>query len=266
MKNLLKHFIRNIFFYFGINISEKSDENKIEDFFKLFRPNDLGYDLIRIGSKNDGGYLIPNMLDKITSCISPGVGHTNSFESDLLIKGIKSFMIDHTIEENSLMVEKFNFTKKKLNDYSDINNITLEDFCKIKLKTDDKPILQMDIEGDEYINILSTKDDILNNFEIIIIEFHYLEKVANEETLKLYIKTLKKLLRNFEVSHIHPNNGPRSFKITKKLKIPQIIEVTFLNKRHVKFKKPISSLPHPLDSKCDKNKKEFILDNLFLKN
>ena len=114
MKNLIKNFIRNIFFYFGINISEKSDENKIEDFFKLFRPNDLGYDLIRIGSKNDGGYLIPNMLDKITSCISPGVGHTNSFESDLLIKGIKSFMIDHTIEENSLMVEKFNFTKKKI--------------------------------------------------------------------------------------------------------------------------------------------------------
>jgi hypothetical protein len=160
-------------------------------------------------------------------------------------------------------VKGFDFTKKKLNNYSDANNISLEEFYKSKLKEKDRPILQMDIEGDEYVNILCTNDEILNKFEIMIIEFHYLEKVANEEVYKLYKKTLKKILNNFDVCHIHPNNGPRTFKITKKLKIPQILEVTFLNKRHSKYKKIVSSLPHPLDSKCDKSKPELVLDKFF---
>lgn len=83
MLNLIKHFLRNFFFYIKLDISSKTPDIKIEDFFKMFRPYDLGYELIRIGSENDGGYLVPNILDEINTCISPGVGHTNSFEKDL---------------------------------------------------------------------------------------------------------------------------------------------------------------------------------------
>ena len=264
MKNLIKHIIRNIFFSFDLNISKKLRDDKIEKFFKMFCPHDLGYDLIRIGSTNDGGYLIPDILNNITACLSPGVGHTNSFENNLLELGIKSYLLDHTIDKDSDIVKGFDFTKKKLNNYSDANNISLEEFYKFKLKEEDRPILQMDIEGDEYVNILTTNNEILNKFEIMIIEFHYLERVANEEIYKLYDKTIKKILNNFDVCHIHPNNGPRTFKITKKLKIPQILEVTFLNKRHSKYKHPVKLLPHPLDNKCDKLKKELILDKFFL--
>ena len=82
--------------------------------------------------------------------------------------------------------------QKKLNNYNNENNISLEEFAKSKLNDKDRPILQMDIEGDEYINILNTNDEILNKFEIMIIEFHYLERVANEDTYKLYNKTLEK--------------------------------------------------------------------------
>ena len=263
MKNIFKHYIKNIFFFLGLNVTKKTEDFKIEEFFRNFQPYNLGYDLIRIGSENDGGYLLPNILDKTTICISPGVGHTSSFETELLKRGITSFLLDHTINENSLVVKGFDFTKKKLNYFSDKNNISLNDFSLSKIKDDDRAILQMDIEGDEYINILNTNDEILNKFEIMIIEFHYLERVANKEIYKLYDKTIKKILNNFDVCHIHPNNGPRIFKITKKLKIPQILEVTFLNKRHSKYKKIVSSLPHPLDSKCDKSKPELVLDKFF---
>jgi hypothetical protein len=263
MKNTIKHYLKNFFFSLGINVTKKTEVDKIEKFFKKFQAYNLGYDLIRIGPPNDGGYLIPNILNIITSCLSPGVGHTSSFEKDLLEQGIKSYLLDHTIDKDSDIVKEFDFTKKKLNNYSDANNISLEEFYKFKLKEEDRPLLQMDIEGDEYLNILATNNEILNKFEIMIIEFHYLERVANEEIYKLYDKTIKKILNNFDVCHIHPNNGPRTFKITKKLKIPQILEVTFLNKRHSKYKKIVSSLPHPLDSKCDKSKPELVLDKFF---
>ena len=36
-----------------------------------------------------------------------------------------------------------------------------------------------------------------------------------------------------------------------------------MNKKLSKTKKPVTSLPHKLDNKCDKNKPEIILDNIF---
>lgn len=264
MLNLAKHFLRNFFFYIKLDISKKTDEKKIEDFFKKLRPYDLGYDLIRIGSNNDGGYLVPNILDKINTCISPGVGDTNLFEKDLELRGIKSFMLDHTVDQNSDLVKGFDFTKKKLNIYDDNSNVTLGSFCSSKLRENDNSILQMDIEGDEYLNILSTNNETLNRFKIIIIEFHYLERVANKSLFNLYNETINKLLKYFDICHIHANNWGRNFSVTSKLKIPQVLEVTFLNKKLSKYKKPITILPHKLDSKCDINKPEIILDKFFL--
>lgn len=264
MLNLIKHFLRNFFFYMKLDISNKTADVKIEGFFKMFRPYDLGYELIRIGSENDGGYLIPNIVDEINTCISPGVGHTNSFEKDLKKRGIVSFMLDHTIDMNSILVKDFDFTKKKLNIYNDNKNITLDSFCSSKLNKEDNPMLQMDIEGDEYLNILSSSDETLNRFKIIIIEFHNLERITNKFLFEFYSASINKVLKHFDVCHIHPNNGNRNFTVTNKLKIPQVLEVTFLNKKLTKTKKPITSLPHKLDAKCDGNKPEIILDNLFL--
>ncbi len=263
MKNILKHYLRNFFFFLDLNVTEKTESNKIKNFLKKFRPYDLGYNLIRVGGKNDGGYIVPDILDNITTCISPGVGHTNSFEKELQSKGINSFLIDHTIEQNSPLVKDFDFTKKKLNNFDDEKNITLDKICLSKLNNNDRPILQMDIEGDEYLNIFITSDLVLNKFEIMVIEFHYLDRVVNKEICILYDKVLSKILKNFDVCHIHPNNGPRTFRITKNLTIPQILEVTFLNKRLTKYKKPIISLPNELDCKCDEKKPDIFLDNFF---
>jgi hypothetical protein len=264
MLNLLKHFIKNFFFYLKYDISKKTEDKKIEDFFKMFRPYNLGYNLIRVGSKNDGGYLIPNILDKINCCISPGVGHTNEFEKDLAIRGIRSFMVDHTVDPNSHLVKNFDFTKKKLHVFCDSKNITLDNFFLSKIKNQDSPMLQMDIEGDEYLTILATSNEVLDRFKVIIIEFHNLEKVTNKSVFELYNGSINKILKYFDICHIHPNNGNRNFLVTNKLKIPQVLEVTFLNKKLSKYKKPVTNLPHKLDARCDLNKTETILDGLFL--
>ena len=131
MLNLIKHFLRNFFFYIKFDISKKTEDIKIENFFKKLRPFDLGYDLIRIGSDNDGGYLVPNIIGEVNTCISPGVGHTNSFEEDLKKRGIKSFMLDHTVNLNSNLVKDFDFTKKKLNIFL-IAYILINTLCALK--------------------------------------------------------------------------------------------------------------------------------------
>ena len=67
--------MRDILLKFNINIYHLSNSEQIHnflDYFKIEIPENLN--LIRIGSKNDGGYLIPNILNEIKFCYSAGIG------------------------------------------------------------------------------------------------------------------------------------------------------------------------------------------------
>ena len=54
--------------------------NELKELIKALRPVKTKFDLIRIGGANDGGYLIPDDLEGIAACFSPGVADTASFE------------------------------------------------------------------------------------------------------------------------------------------------------------------------------------------
>jgi hypothetical protein len=47
------------------------------------RPVSTKYDLIRLGSPHDGGYLVPDCLVGIQACFSLGVSKVANFELDL---------------------------------------------------------------------------------------------------------------------------------------------------------------------------------------
>ena len=95
----LKKLVREVLLKFNINIYLLTSLNQINTFLKFFEikiPNNI--DLIRVGSKNDGGYLVPNILNQIKFCYSAGIGNSIKFEKDLLKYKIISFGADRTIE------------------------------------------------------------------------------------------------------------------------------------------------------------------------
>ena len=59
----------------------------------------------------------------------------------------------------------------------------------------------------EYETILSLSKKNLDNFRIIIVEFHNLREIKNKFFFKIVIATFEKLLENFIICHIHPNNS-----------------------------------------------------------
>lgn len=244
--NLLKIF--NFFLkYFRVHVDHSISKSKIHKLLNLIKPHDLGFELVRFGSKNDGGYLIPNILDSISTCFSAGVGNNTEFEKNLQEKNLKIFLADGTIKKNSKL-KKFNFLKKNLASYSDKNNITLTEWVDINLKKKNNLLLKLDIEGSEYEIIHSVPQNYLKIFKIIIIEFHYLEKLNNILNYEIFFNCFKKILINFEVAHIHPNNC-QGYYIVAGEKFPTALEVSFLRKDICKYKKNISTLPNPLDSK-----------------
>lgn len=255
-----------IFSRFKINfIISNVSKDRLDKFIKKLFVYNTGYDLIRLGSNKDGGYLLPNVLNKIKYCFSPGVGPSTSFEKDLKKYNIVSFLADNTVEDPSNASIKYDFIKKNLNTFNDTKNITIEKWIrdKLKFKKDHKLILQMDIEGSEIIVINQVKRKILKKFRIMIIEFHYFQSLALEQGCKIYEKVFTKILKDFVICHIHPNNCC-GFSRINQYKIPNVMEFTFINKELVKFKKPIlNKFPHKLDFKCSPNKKDIVLPNYF---
>ena len=245
---------------------------KLPSFFKFEHPNTL----IRLGKKNDGGYLV-SKSDVIESkfLISLGINDDWSFEKDFTkINNVPLYAFDPTVNFRffikiiilsvvniykdflgiihglRLPFNYLNFFKgnrkhiKKfvgLNSYG--NHTTMESILE---KVDfDKVFLKIDIEGSEY-RLLETLLKYQEKITGLVIEFHncdihldYLEKFINRFNLK--------------VVHIHANNfGP----IRLDDGLPTILEISF-SKFSTEYKK--ASLPHILDMPNNKFNEEIKL-------
>ena len=238
----------------------------LKNFAKKIFIYNTGHNLIRIGKKNDGGYLIPNILKKINYCFSPGVGLLTSFEDHLKKKKIISFLADGTVNDPSSKNKKYLFIKKNLNNFNNNRNMTLKKWMSDMLLNKKKGgglMLQMDIEGSEISIINHAKNSDLKKFTVMVIEFHYFQSVATKEGLIIYNIVFSKILKNFIIVHAHPNNCCGFSKI-KSINIPNIIEFTFLNKKMAKYKKLITyNLPHKYDCKNVENKEDIKLPDYF---
>ena len=248
---------------FGYYLEKSSSRSEILDFIKILRPYSTEHKLIRLGGNYDGGYLIPEDLSNIKFNLSPGVGSRFNFELDLLKRGILSYMCDASISSISSELVGCKFIKKNIGPINKKNQISINDWIQgINLSKDQDLILQMDIEGMEYETILSLSKQNLDFFRIIIIEFHNLREIKNKFFFKIVTSTFEKLLENFIICHIHPNNSCGINQIYD-VAIPNGIEVSFIRKDRVKKKIYTKDFPHPLDQPSVKSMKDIILPKVW---
>ena len=251
---MIKKIIHEFFKYFFKKIiSIDSDIEELKSFIEQLYPVQTDFELIRIGSDKDGGYLIPNDLNGIKTCFSPGTSDNCSFELDLANNfGITSYMCDWSVNDSPITHDNLIFQKKYLGVTNNDKHLRLESWFD-SVKPNKDSILQMDIEGSEYNVILDTNNRTLSNFRILVIEFHDLDMLFNQIGYKTISSTFEKLLENFKVVHIHPNNCC-SFYEYGGVKIPKVMEFTFLNKNRIKYYENSSKFPHKLDIDNTKNK------------
>ena len=241
--------IKNIFISKNSKLS-RFNQDKVKSFLKKIKIIDSGHELIRIGANTDGGYLLPDILDLVEYCFSPGLGNSDTFENHLLKYNIKSFLADGTVNFNGI----HNFIKKNLNSFNDDKNIRLEDWISEKLPTpinklNKKLLLQMDIEGSEIEVLYNVSLECLDRFKIIIIEFHHFHYILDHLGLKIYNDLFDKILKTHHIVHIHPNNVGPTLNICSN-EITNGYEITFINKKDCKYVKKINySLPHKYDYK-----------------
>ena len=210
-------------------------------------------DLVRLGSIDDGGYVVPiKTIMNSKTLLSFGISDNWDFEKDFVKKSkINVFAYDHSID-NNFWLSKFKrdlikflklkifkpkklykmfqyldfiyfFKYNKLNKFylkkigNDSQSINLQTIINDHLIHKENIFLKIDIENFEY-EIL---DEIISNkFKIqgIVIEFH--EVSSNLDKIKEFIRML---LPNLNLVHIHANN----YSVKKLDSFPEAIELTF---------------------------------------
>ena len=239
--------LRKILFKFNVNLIRTTEDTRLKSFFGLINPVVTDKELIRIGGDADGGYLVPDDLEGLSGCFSPGVAYTATFELEMAKLGIRSYLADYSVEASPVIHPLLDFEKKFIGIDTNDMYMTLSDWyaTKTRVRGGDY-ILQMDIEGAEYEVLNSIDDVFLKNFRIMVIEFHNLHYLVDPAGFNLVEFSFKKILKNFEIVHIHPNNESQPLNYHG-FEIPSTMEFTFLRKDRILQKSPNTSFPHPED-------------------
>lgn len=237
---------------------EESMERKIGRVLQLLRPKPCRFELIRLGGMCDGAYLLPNDLDGVKACFSPGVNNVKPFEDDLSINyGIACHMCDFSSDvlqfKTPLIAELQTFKKKWLDVDEGPDSVCLQEWiseCADNHAED--LILQMDIEGAEYRNILHTPLSVITRFRIIVVEFHNLYALTRPDQFdELLGPTILKLHAAYDCVHAHPNNCGGTFHDERSgMNVPAVLELTYLRRDRnfgASSEMILPSLPHPKD-------------------
>jgi FkbM family methyltransferase len=219
--------------------------------------------MVRIGSANDGGYVIPDLLESLDYAFCAGVADNSDFEYDLADSGISVFMIDFSVEAPARNHKLFQFSRFALAPSTrGTSFISLEDWVNQSKAASSNMLLKMDIEGAEWRVLDETPDRVLARFEVIVVEFHWFECVKDLWAFGLVQSVLNRLLDGFDLVHVHGNNFARNLSMFG-LSLPEVTELTFLRKRTGNIPtKPLSWDPG-LDRPNDRNAPEIKLDEFW---
>lgn len=235
-------------------------------------------ELVRLGCKQDGGYVISkSSLENCSFLLSFGMAENWSFEEDFVKYNSSNevHIYDHTVNINFFLVRLYKSVKrifyfksnlkniiKKILDiknYLYLKNIKIihfkervgkknlsnsSDIKKIfsRIQKNSKIILKIDIEGDEF-EILEELNSLSKLIHTLVIEFHYLDKKREK-----FEKIIKKINDNFFIIHLHGNNDTDYCEDG----LPKTLEISFINKKYlfnakkkIKCKLPIKNIDFP---------------------
>jgi hypothetical protein len=204
--------------------------------------------LERIGSKNDGGYLMcGNLLGNVRSAYSYGIAGDDNWGCSISRRfgvpvhqydcfdntrppcpGGRPEFHDECVGRRAETIESrfYDTVPNQIEKNGDAGK-TL--------------VVKMDVEGSELDSLLATPDRILDTFDQLVMELHRADRQ--------YLDLVRKLKRMFHVVHLHYNN---SVCTTQWKPFPSpVYEVSFVNRRVgiLDPSRPAPALPHALDAR-----------------
>ena len=251
--------ISGILNFFGLSIRSRTKPSLVNEILNFLEPVEYQFKLFRAGSSGDGGYLIPNDVDGIRMWLSFGISNDWNFEKDISEKfGIPVRMFDYSIDTPIGLSEIVKFHKLYLGPSTGGINISIENILdSVNSEVVGDLLLKIDIEGAEYLSLISLNLESLSRFRIIVIEFHNFHKIYERDLFEMLFKPIfDQFRKEFYSCHFHPNNASGTFNSPKFGRFPKTFEVTLHRKDRIVGKPAGVILPSLLDSKNVSHKKD----------
>lgn len=187
----------------------------------------VGPNLIRLGSPNDGGYLLLDDFKISDVVLSLGIGDNNSFDAEIANRVRAVHMYDHTISEPPKSIQNGFFHKIGISDSVSARFTTIPQAI-LEYPSDQEFILKIDIEGDEWKVLDSLEVELISKFRQITGEFHgFHELISQPDEFERAIRVLSKLVSDHKFVNLHANNWAK-VEIIKGMFIPDVIEFTLV--------------------------------------
>lgn len=209
-----------------------SDVEYFVKLHKLLKVSGIkNHKLIRLGNVlGDGGYVMIDDFTDSSNAYSFGINDDVSWDMDMSERCEAVYMYDHTIDSLPSESEKFHFQKKGIADSLDKiddNLNSLQFFVSSNGHNNcEHMILKMDVEGCEYGALAMASSNLLQQFDQIVLEIHYLLRQENHNKV---ISTLEHLNKTHFPFHVHINNY-NSVKAFRGGFIGNTMEVSFASK------------------------------------
>ena len=245
-------------------------EPRMKEALRYIKPVFIDKNLIRLGSRHDGGYILAEDLLNSSVSYSLGVGANSWFDMVLESKGYSIYLYDntqnHIIKDGKEYVipedQNLFFNKIGIDSYNHGNFKTIDQIIVDNNHTEKtNMLLQCDIEGSEWDIFSSISQNTLIKFSQILIEFHTLhQNMIDDKKYDKMLTSFKNLAENFVPFHVHGNNCtvPSTFVIDGK-NVPNTLEVSYVRKDLVNILEGTPVFPTELDNPNSKEKPDINL-------
>ncbi len=229
---------------------------------RMLRPMAVrGAEKVRIGRKQDGGYVMIDDFAGVDAAYSIGIGAEVSWDLEIAGKGIVVFQYDHTIE--GLPESHANFRWRKLGlgaaEIPSENITTLSKILKENGHAGTRElIMKIDIEDAEWDVFGTVEAEVLQQFRQIVAEFHNFAHLGAPPRHERIRKAFAALTANHCPVHVHANNhGP--YLIIAGVPVPETLEVTFVRKDGSTFDESSETFPTRWDAPNNPNRADYWL-------
>lgn len=184
---------------------------------------------LRIGGRNDGGYVMVDDFADLAGAYSIGVGGDCAWDLDIAARGIDVFQFDHEIAAPPATHDRLFFSPLGLAATEDAEKrvTSLDRMLQRNGHAEGAFLLKIDIENDEWDVLASLDPAILRVFRQIVIELHWFERALEPLRRSIMQTAIRTLTRHHRVVHVHGNNFA-PWTILAGVPVPRVLELTLL--------------------------------------
>ncbi len=210
---------------------------------------------LRLGNRTgDGGYVMVDDFTDIRAALSLGIGSDISWDVEMTQRGVEIYQYDHTVDPPAecAVNPRLHFHRWGIAGKADpaLRLKTIGDILSDEMAGHAGDlILKIDIDGYEWDAFAQMPDEVLRRFRQICIEIHNpLGRPAQRARRLRNLSVLRTLHRWFAPVHLHANNAGPVRELCG-LKVPKLLEITYLRRDGQVFTDSKEAFPGELDVK-----------------